>query len=517
MQLPTGTQLQNGKYRILRTLGQGGFGITYLAEDETFGEVALKELFLTAPGVFCTRETTERMQVIPYEVSQFESFKSRFREEARTLYRLRKIPGVVEVQGFFEENGTVYLPMEYLQGEQLENYVKARKRLPVVEGVKIIKDLAKTLQSVHKQGVLHRDIKPANIIIGEKKEVTLIDFGIARQQIGEEESHTTFNTPQYAPPEQKISSEKMGEYSDVFSLGATAYFMFTGKPPQTSEENDIKGYLPPENIATDLPLHIANAITKCLQSKPVDRFQDVEAFLEAISLDSMPEQVEIPVKIVPQEITVIDPDRVLKQQDRIDSAPFINKDASVTAVLKPDLDDSFAHKKAKPSFPILKINWALISGSLVLLCFIGFGFYKWLNKPQIPPTIKITPSELPKSNIAEPPISTESESPSQEDNIFFEENQEKVLQNIKGTWKSGKIGLRFDPYSMRIIGKKEVIFWNLKPQKGGFLLNLEDNNNKVVASFRVLDPFDANNIRLELKQGSDYWQATEKGLVFRKK
>jgi serine/threonine protein kinase len=513
MQLPTGTQLQNGKYRILRTLGQGGFGITYLAEDETFGEVALKELFLTAQGAICTRETTERMQVIPqFEVSQFESFKSRFREEARTLYRLRKIPGVVEVQGFFEENGTVYLPMEYLQGEQLENYVKARKRLPVVEGVKIIKDLAKTLQSVHKQGVLHRDIKPANIIIGEKKEVTLIDFGIARQQMDDEDSHTTFNTPRYAPPEQKIASEKMGRYSDIFSLGATAYFMFTGTPPQTSDEKNLKGYLSPQVIAPDLPLNVANAITKCLQHDSQDRFQDVEAFLEAISLDSMPELVETSVRNVPQEITVIDPDRVMKQQDRIDSVPFTNKDASVTKVL----NDS-SSEKGTTSLSISRINLALISVGLALLCFLGFGFYKWMNKPQILPTITITPSELPKSNIGEPPIITEGETPSHEDITFFEENQEKVLQNIKGTWKSGKIGLRFDPYSMRIIGKKEVIFWNLKPQKGGFLLNLEDNNNKVVASFRVLDPFDANNIRLELKQGSDYLQATEKGLVFMKK
>ena len=164
LHLPTGALLQDGKYRIVRVLGQGGFGITYLAEHKNFGEVALKELFLSSGSAHCSREnTTQRHVVAHFDRTQFEDFKKRFLDEARTLYRLRDVKGVVKVIDIFEENSTVYFSMEYLEGDKLEEYVKKRKYLSEHEGIKIIESVAKTLSAIHKRNVLHRDIKPSKI------------------------------------------------------------------------------------------------------------------------------------------------------------------------------------------------------------------------------------------------------------------------------------------------------------------------------------------------------------------
>lgn len=284
-QLPKGTTLQNGQYTILDVLGQGGFGITYLARHKTFGEVALKELFLNSAVTYCTRESTTRQQVIPqFDDHQFSLFKKRFEEEARTLYSLRDIKGVVKVQHIFEENGTVYFSMEYLEGTKLEDYVLAKKR-PKTENIyQVILELGAVLSAVHKRKVLHCDIKPSNVIIDGNGNVSLIDFGIARSCADEiTETHTTFHSPRYAPPEQKIAKSSLGPYSDVYALGATAYFAFTGKVPQSIEERTTGDYIPPQFYLPSLPDPINDAISKCLQFKVEERYQSVEGFLSALS------------------------------------------------------------------------------------------------------------------------------------------------------------------------------------------------------------------------------------------
>ena len=330
--LPINAALQNGKYHILNILGQGGFGITYLAKHQIFGEVALKELFLSSGTAQCSRENTTQKNVIAhFDGDQFNNFKNRFLEEARTLYKLKDVKGVVKVLDIFEENSTVYFSMEYLEGDKLEDYVKKRKRLSEKEGLAIVQSMGKTLADIHKRGVLHRDIKPANVIIGTHGETTLIDFGIARNYVDEvTETHTTFHSPRYSPPEQKIAKSRMGDYSDVYSLGATAYFIFTGEQPQSLEERITGDYVPPQTYAPNLPDSINDAITKSLNIRERERFQKVEDFLHALTSapSTPPQYVQIPQEKVAKIITPPVPDDATKieQQPIKLSKPFVEDD-----------------------------------------------------------------------------------------------------------------------------------------------------------------------------------------------
>ena len=325
--LPINAALQNGKYHILDILGQGGFGITYLAKHQIFGEVALKELFLSSGSAQCSRENTTQKNVIAhFDVAQFNNFKDRFLEEAKTLYKLKDVKGVVKVLDIFEENSTVYFSMEYLDGDKLEDYVKKRKKLSEKEGLAIVQSIGRTLADIHKRGVLHRDIKPANIIVGENGETTLIDFGIARNYVDEvTETHTTFHSPRFSPPEQKIAKSRMGDYSDVYSLGATAYFIFTGEQPQSLEERITGEYVPPQAYAPNLPDSINDAITKSLNIKERERFQKVEDFLYALTHES---------QRLPPQYSAIPPEEIAKIV-----APSVKDDVTQIEPLKHIQDD----------------------------------------------------------------------------------------------------------------------------------------------------------------------------------
>ena len=281
--LPTGAALQDGKYRVVRKLGQGGFGITYLAIHRNFGEVALKELFISSGNTQCSRDTTSGRTVIPqFDAAAFQGFKDRFLSEAKTLYNLREIKGVVRIIDIFEENDTVYFAMDYLNGEKLDEFVQKRRPVSETEAMRVVTEIANTLKNIHAKNVLHRDLKPSNIIIsGSTGEVTLIDFGIARDYAGDDEklTHTTFHSPRFSPPEQKIARARMGPYSDVYALGAIAYYVFSGELPQSIEERTTDGYHAPNAFNKEIPGHIVETIDKAVALRVEDRTASVGDFL----------------------------------------------------------------------------------------------------------------------------------------------------------------------------------------------------------------------------------------------
>lgn len=295
--LPAGATLQEGKYTIVRQIGQGGFGITYLAQHREFGDVAVKELFLNSGSIYCSREATTGRQVVPHlEQARFEKFKARFLNEARTMHSLSRVKGVVNVQEIFEENGTVYFSMEYLNGEKLEEYVKRNHPLPEKESERIVLALCDTLAQVHSQQILHCDIKPSNIIVSPQGDVTLIDFGIARyNEIADESAapHTAIHSPSYSPPEQKVPNAPLGTYSDVFSLGATAYFIYTGQPPQSIEQRLLTGgYLSPRHFNPNIPTPAERAINYSIAAAPQYRPQTIGAFLQIFRQTDGATQIE---------------------------------------------------------------------------------------------------------------------------------------------------------------------------------------------------------------------------------
>jgi serine/threonine protein kinase len=344
--LPINALLQNGKYQILNILGQGGFGITYLAKHQIFGEVALKELFLSSGTAQCSRENTTQKNVIAhFDDAQFTSFKDRFLEEARTLYKLKDVKGVVKVLDIFEENSTVYFSMEYLEGDKLEDYVKKRRKLTEKEGLSMILSMGRTLSDIHRRGVLHRDIKPANVIVGNRGEITLIDFGIARNYVDEvTETHTTFHSPRYSPPEQKIAKSRMGDYSDVYALGATAYYMLTGEQPQSLEERITSDYIPPKTYSPGLSDTINYAITKSLNIREKERYQKVDDFLLALMQTSSPATPPPYSGMPTQEVAQIVTPPVSDAPPRIETQPQVQR-------AQPIAEDDKTRLEQSPSSP----------------------------------------------------------------------------------------------------------------------------------------------------------------------
>lgn len=218
-------------YLVDRVLGQGGFGITYLAHDPNLDQfVAVKEYL---PMELAVRDGDN--SVYPASEANGERYQwglDRFISEARTLAKF-KHPAIVRVLSVFEENNTAYMVMEYERGQSFQELIDQRRTIPEQELIQIIGPLLDGLEVIHASGFIHRDIKPANIYIRRDGSPVLLDFGSARQALGEQtKSLTSIVSPGYAPFEQYYSkSDKQGPWTDIYSLAATAYRAITGLMP----------------------------------------------------------------------------------------------------------------------------------------------------------------------------------------------------------------------------------------------------------------------------------------------
>ena len=228
--LPAGLCL--GRYRLLRSLGQGGFGITYLAETtDTSEKVVIKE---NMPTTFAYRKEVS-LTVSPLSAATTEGYnwaKSRFIDEACLLARLNH-PNIVKVTEAFEAYNTAYYVMQYVNGEELG---KAAPKPDVITEkwlTPVLTTILNALNDLHAQNIFHRDIKPNNILLQEDTTPILIDFGAARQIVAER-SATLLQTPGYTPIEQIQQGGNRGAWSDIYSLGATCYCLITGNCPPDS-------------------------------------------------------------------------------------------------------------------------------------------------------------------------------------------------------------------------------------------------------------------------------------------
>src|SRR5215468_10778087 len=194
--LPAGTTLRG--YELKSILGQGAFGITYRARDLTLGrDVAIKEYL---PLTLAARKgRTTVLPLSPDHADQFAWGRERFLDEARTLARLDRTPAIVRVHDFLEENGTAYMVMGLVEGENLNKRLMREGRLTPDAVARLLFPLLDGLEEVHAIGFLHRDIKPANIMVDARGRPTLIDFGAARAAMaGRSTTMTAIFTPGYA-------------------------------------------------------------------------------------------------------------------------------------------------------------------------------------------------------------------------------------------------------------------------------------------------------------------------------
>lgn len=237
--LPVGTQLH--WYTIQRVLGQGGFGITYLAEDGNLKQqVAIKEFL---PVGMAVRESDQTIH--PASTDFSESFKwglSRFLSEARTLTQFEH-PNVVRVLAVFELNQTAYMVMRYESGKELLSLLKEQQRgdvEPFDEAAlkQRLFALIDGLKHVHSAGFIHRDIKPGNIVMRADGTPVLIDFGSAREAMGQQNhTLTAMISPGYAPFEQHhAKSKQQGPWTDIYGLAATMYRVIAGRAPMPALE-----------------------------------------------------------------------------------------------------------------------------------------------------------------------------------------------------------------------------------------------------------------------------------------
>ena len=204
-ELRQGTPLQGGKYIIKRVLGQGGFGITYLAEQVSLGrDVAIKEFFMKDS---CARDDTSFEVSVPTTGSavQVEKYRKKFLKEARTLAGLSH-PNIIGVIDVFEENGTVYYSMPFLPGGSIKELVNKRGKLSETDAMSYARQVAEALQYMHQEcRICHYDVKPDNILLDRKGNAVLIDFGISKNYDtqGNETSTTPVGMSEgYAPIEQ---------------------------------------------------------------------------------------------------------------------------------------------------------------------------------------------------------------------------------------------------------------------------------------------------------------------------
>lgn len=278
--LRDGTLLQGNKYRIVRFLGAGGFGCTYEAVFETLGErVAIKEFF---PHEFCNRDATGTMSVgTDSRVEFVERLRRKFVDEARTLFRFKGLDGVVNVTDVFEENGTSYYVMDYVDGRSLRKVITADGLLPEADALRLIREVGHALQGVHERNCLHLDIKPDNIMLGADGHPILIDFGVSKQYTREDGCNTSTLmgcTPGYAPLEQmKGNVRAFLPATDIYALGATLYALVTGQTPPDATDllNDDESLQYPDSVSPQTRA----AIEAAMNPKVKDRPQTVAAFL----------------------------------------------------------------------------------------------------------------------------------------------------------------------------------------------------------------------------------------------
>ena len=339
-ELHANTLLHNRRYAIQKTLGQGGFGITYLAYDNVNRRhVAIKEFFMKE---LCNRNGKNHHMSVPSTGSRqlVDKFRAKFLKEANTIANLSH-PNIIKIYDIFEENATAYYAMEYISGGSLADLLEKEpdKRFCETDALHYLRQVAGALN--------HLDIKPDNIL-NDNGRAVLIDFGVAKRY--DNDGHQTSTTPVglshgYAPLEQ-YKSGGVAEFSpttDIYSLGATLYKLITGQTPP--DANDVlENGLP--DIEDMMSTQCADAIKKAMRSKRAYRQQSIDEFL-----NMLPQEETI-------EATADDDDvEIVEAEDKLGNTVNLNTGKQKTENKK---DTSSTDTNSKGSGYGVMIFWILV-------------------------------------------------------------------------------------------------------------------------------------------------------------
>jgi serine/threonine-protein kinase len=266
------------RYRIQRLLGKGGMGAVYLAHDEVLGDLVALKVISSAWAAD--------------EAAMVERFK-------RECTAARKVssPYVIRLHDLGEARpGLLYLSMEYIQGRTLAELIAARGLVPIADCIDILGQICNGLTAAHDAGVIHRDLKPGNVLVGERNAVKIIDFGLATMAAAEGGTATgmLLGTPYYMSPEQ-VRGRRVDAVSDVYSLGALAYHLVTGRPPFSGENAIAVGFAhlsevpaPPRKLRPEVPAELDAAIMGALAKEPADRPRSAAELRVAMTAPAKP-------------------------------------------------------------------------------------------------------------------------------------------------------------------------------------------------------------------------------------
>ena len=385
MNLPDGYFLQEKKYQLTHTIGQGGFGITYLGvwNTEVKGElgamktkvpVCIKEYFFKD---YCYRDKDSRAVNVHSETGEklFGKFKEKLIKEANILSAVHH-PHIVNVLEVFEENNTAYIVMEYIKGCSLRYMLDKEGVLSENKVLKYVHQIGNALDFVHEKNIVHLDIKPGNILIGRDDNARLIDFGVSkRYDIEEQETSTTTLTLSkgFASIEQydDEGTQNFSSCPDIYSLGATMYNLLTGVIPVESILRATKQMLPPSSYNSNITPKTEEAILKAMEVKPENRFQVVKELLGAI--DIPPYELTENTLLEASGHGDDDHTEIIGAQRRKEFSGISENDDDRTVVTSSASSGinrkSVSKNKTK--------RWLLASAAALLCAFIGYASYSY--------------------------------------------------------------------------------------------------------------------------------------------
>ena len=294
VELKQGSTLKGGKYKIVKMLGQGTFGITYLAQtrismDGQLGKmdvnvnVTIKEFFMSD----LNNLSADGTNVEKTSSTLVKNYLSKFRREAENLAKLHH-PNIVKVLEVFDENNTTYYVMEYIDGETIDDLIKSKGHLSEREALDITRYVCAALSYMHEHKMLHLDLKPKNLMRNSEGKIFLIDFGLAKQytEDGEPESSTSIGlgTPGYAPIEQ-ANYKKDGSFPvtlDIYALGASLYKMLVGKTPPEASSVLNEGLPLSQLKSMGVSDGTIDIVKKAMAPMKKERYQSVQALSLAI-------------------------------------------------------------------------------------------------------------------------------------------------------------------------------------------------------------------------------------------
>ena len=377
--LPVGTRL--GEFEIVDLIGEGGFGIVYLAYDHSLERhVALKEYMPSGLAMRTTRmAVTVRSQ---HNADTFTAGLKSFVNEARMLAQFDS-PALVKVHRFWEGNGTAYMVMPFYDGITLKQALKERRILPTEPWIRLLLgDLFDAIDTIHRVQCFHRDIAPDNILLLKDGRPLLLDFGAARRVIGDlTQCLTVILKPGFAPIEQyaDIAGLRQGAWTDIYALAAVVYYLIVGKAPPPAVARFIHDDMVPACEAGKERYSNAflSVVDKALAVKPEQRFQSIAELRHALNImDAVP-------RTLPRPITPRSPARGVPTVPMPEAKPTAKPDRqkpSNQSAPRPDSDWNKTWRMDKSAWIVLAL---LLSVGIAIGAYWGTNLW-WTESPEQP-------------------------------------------------------------------------------------------------------------------------------------